>query len=114
MGKLPVTAAQCALLGRSLCSPPSLLNQVSGKTAVESGAGSCVVVISGSRAMLCFLLVGCSETQELWMVPVIWEWFGEILLKILNPENPGVKLGYLISATSAFAPILLGSPKRLL
>lgn len=46
------------------------------------------------------------------MVPVIWEWLGEMCLKNLNLESTGFKLGYLISPTSAFAPTLLGSPNH--
>lgn len=46
------------------------------------------------------------------MVPVIWEWLGELLLKILNLESTGFKLGYVISTTSGFAPALLGSPNH--
>ena len=59
-----------------------------------------------------FPSAGGSETQEPQAVPVIWERRGEMCLRILNLESTGLKLGCLISTTSAFAPVLLKSPNH--
>lgn len=44
------------------------------------------------------------------MVPVIWEWLGEMCLKNLNLESTGFKLGYLISPTLLLHLHCLGLP----